>query len=414
MKDSRPQIVRNVLLGFAITALLVGVKIAVEHTSWGHRAEVIAFELLQGQLSTFDTEKPLPVVVVDVSKIGESKDREIIDLQKLKEVVGAIADQKPRAIGIDIVLTPEPDLTPSPDQSKVDQRKLDENYFNFLDFCLGSVRQERKIPIYLGVADRTVGKPEDWLGGEQYREMAATVIIPKGETTSIPIWFKAEAGSEKLISMSAALARSYQRVHLPSGLAWAVESADQEFPGTERHLQEDMEYADALVNYSKLEAIQQNKLLTISDTSVRESGEKFRDRIVIVGDGSKGKPGDAFVVTGRNEPFAGVFLHSAAAYTFAREPMYEFKVWVRFLLDLLLSAGIIGWVAIARFRHLGKKGTFNWHKLQNRLVLVILSAVLVLAVLLVRFSGILWLDFIMVMLALWLHPMVERKVAPAK
>jgi hypothetical protein len=33
----------------------------------------------------------------------------------------------------------------------------------------------------------------------------------------------------------------------------------------------------------------------------------------------------------------------------------------------------------------------------------------ILAVLLVRYTGILWLDFLLVMLALWLHPKVEEK-----
>lgn len=249
------------------------------------------------------------------------------------------------------------------------------------------------------------------MGGEKYRDLAATVIIPKEETSRIPIWFRANPEYPKLFSLSASVAKASQKVHLPDGFAWAVESADEEFPGTERHLKENMEYADALVNYSKLEAIQQNKLLTISQTSIRESGEKLHDRMVILGDGTKEKAVDMFIVAGRREPVAGVYLHASAVYTFAREPMYEFKSWLRLLLDFLLSACIMGAVVIARYRHLQDRKVYDWHKTQNRLVLAFLIGICVLAFLLVRYAGILWLDFLMVMFALWLHPKIEGRIS---
>lgn len=397
------------LRGFAITALLVFAKIGVEYTSVGHWFELVAFEKLQRQLSPFNPDEELPIVVVDISDIKESKDKEVIDLEKLQEIVAAIAEQKPRAIAIDVILTPETDAENQKDSSEANQKKLEENYFKFLDFCLQKIKQDKGIPIFLAVGKRTVDKPEEWLGSEKYKELAATLIIPKAETTRLPIWFKASPESEKLFSIGAALAKASQKIHLPNGFAWAVVSADEEFPSTERHLKENMEYADALVNYSKLEALQQNKLLTISETSVKESGEKFRNRMVILGDGTKEKAVDTFIVAGRKEPISGVYLHASAAYTFAREPMYEFKFLVRLVLDFLVSALIIVWVAVARYRHLGKRRIFHWHKLQNWLVLGFLIGICVLAFLLVRYTGILWLDFLLVMLALWLHPKVEEK-----
>lgn len=414
MRDSGSSIIKSVLLGFAITVALTGVSILFEHTFWGQRLELFAFELLQGQLSPLNPNEVLPVVVVDISDIKGSKDSEVIDLVKLQEVLAAISVQKPSAIAIDVILTPELDREDYKNLSETNRAKLEENYFKFLDFCLEKVKQEQGIPIFVGVGERTVGKPEEWLGGENYKELAATIIIPKGETTRIPIWFKASPDSEKLFSLSAALAKASKKVHLPRGLAWAVKSGDEDFPSTEGHLKEDMEVADALVNYSKLETIQQNKLLTISETSVTESAEKFRDRMVILGDGTKEKAVDMFVVAGRTEPISGVYLHASAAYTFAREPMYEFKFWVRLLLDFLLSAVILAWVSISRYRHLKDWKIFQWHTLQNRLVLVFLVCVGVSAVLLVRYTGILWLDFLSVMLALWIDPKIEAMIVRSK
>ena len=400
------------LIALGLTALLIVAQALAQRTTWGHRIEVIAFELLQGQLSPFDPAEELPVVVVDISDI-KNKDSEVIDLERLTQVITAIAEQKPRAIGVDVVVTPE---SPSENGSETepDQKTIDANYFKFLDFCHDTIKTKKGVPIFLAVGQRTVEAPTEWLGDAKYKELAATIIVPREDTNRMPIWFKADADAEKLFSMSASLARASRRVHLPVGLAWAVESADEEFPGTQKKLKENMEYADALANYSKLEAIQQNKLLTISETSVREAAEKFRGRIVILGDATREKAVDTFVVAGRNEPVAGVYLHASAAYTFAREPMYEFKPVVRFLLDLMLSLTAIGWVGIARFRHLGDKRAFNWHKLQKRLALGFLIGAGVLAILLVRITGILWLDFLMVMLAMWIHPKIEERLVKHK
>jgi len=98
MKDSTLSIAKYVLLGFAITAVLVGAKIGVEHI-WGHRLEQWAVELLQSQLSSFNPDKNLPIVVVDINDIREYKSGSVVDFKKLKAIVSAIADKEPRAIG---------------------------------------------------------------------------------------------------------------------------------------------------------------------------------------------------------------------------------------------------------------------------------------------------------------------------
>lgn len=408
MKDSGSRIFKYVLLGFVLTALFVFAKIGLEHYYWGHRVELFAFELLQGRLSPFDPD--LPIVVVDISEIEKGKNGQVINLETLKEIIAAIAEQKPRAIAVDVVLIPESEESQNQDDAK-ETAKQTQQYFEFLDFC--QQLKEKGTPIYLGVGARTIEKPENWLGEEKYKDMAATVLIKKEDTSRIPIWVKASPDAEKLFSLSASLANAYKKIHLPTSLSWAIET-EEELPGTKRHLEQDIEYADALVNYSKLEAIQQNRLLTRSKISVTESGEKFRSRMVILGDGIKAKAMDNSIVVGRNEPIPGIYLHACAAYTFAREPMYEFKLWVRLLLDFLLSAFVICWIAIKRYKHLystNPRKVFDWHKFQSRLTIITTLGVLLVAVLLVRWVGVLWLDFLLVAFALWLHPKVEKLVA---
>lgn len=410
MKDSGRNILNDVLLGVAVTAALLAAKMVVEHTSWGHRAEMAAFELLQGQLSPFNPNEELPVVVVDISDIGAGKDNDIVDLDKLQSVVKAIADQKPKAIAIDAELMPHV-ARPGEDnhgESEAVHERQERNYFNFLDFCLKTVSVEKNVPVYVAVLSASADMPEEWLGQEQYKPLAATALVPKNDTTRMLIWFRGDPSYQKLPSISASLASSSRGILIPAGLSWAIESTSDRFPGSEMGLPQEMDCALALVNYSKLEAIEQNKLLTISETSVRESGEKFRNRMVVLGDGTKEKAVDRFVVPGRDQPVPGVYIHASAAYTFAREPMFELRPWVRVMLDVLLSLLIIGIVVFARVRHLRDRKTFDWHKFQGRIVLGSLVGVGILAVIFVRYTGVLWLDFLIVMLALWLHPKVEK------
>lgn len=407
MKDSKPAIMKYVLAGFVITAVMVGITFLIEHTYWGHRLELFAIELLQRQESRFDPDEQLPIVVVDISNVREGKDGQLIDLDRLKEILSAIVEQKPRAIAVDAVLIPETEELQKQDVAK-ETAKQTQQYFEFLDFCLQL--KETGTPIFLAVGERTIEKPENWLGAEKYKDMAATVLI-KEDTTRIPIWLKASPDSEKLFSLSVSLANSVKKVHLPTGLSWAIETEEQ-LPGTRRHLEENIEYAEALVNFSKLEAIQENKLLTLSKVSIKESSEKFRNRIVILGDGTKERAMDNRKVAGRTEVIPGVYIHACAAYTFAREPMYEFKLPVRLSLDLFLSAFVICWVAINRRQHLNERKVFDWHKLQNRLTIITALVVLFAAVCLVWWTGVVWPDFLLVAGALWLHPKVEKRTSP--
>jgi hypothetical protein len=131
--------------------------------------------------------------------------------------------------------------------------------------------------------------------------------------------------------------------------------------------------------------------------------------MVILGDG-KVRGADAFIVPGRDETIPGVYLHACAAYTFAREPMYEFKLVVRLALDFFLSLIVFFCIAVVRYQHLNDYRAFHYDKHRSVIIYVIEIVILLAAVVFVYWLGLLWLDFLLVAIALWLHPTFEKIV----
>lgn len=407
MKDSFQRIRNYVLLGFAITILLVSAKILIEQTPVGLRIEMFTFEALQSVLSTFNSKEELPAVVVDISDI-QGNSEQIIELPRLQEVISAIAEQRPRAIAIDVVLNPaDSDYAEQNNSAKTNPLQA-KDYYDFLDFCM-KLKAEKNIPIFLAVGMRgTYGQPEDWLGQEKYKELAAAVIISKGDKTRMPIWLKASPEAEKLFSLGVYLARAYTKSRLPNAISWAIKTTEEGLPGTQKDLQEGIEYADAPVNYSKLDTFQQNKLFTLSSNSVKEAGEKFHHKIVLLGDGTlkKAKAADVSNVPDQSQPVPNVYLQACAFYTFARAPLYEFNLTARLALDICLTLLAFGGAAILRYSHLRDRSD----KQQAVFIYIIKNAILLATVVIVYWLGLLWLDFLLIAIALWLHPTFEKKV----
>lgn len=383
-----------------ITAALFGIKFWIEHTYLGQRVELFTFEILQGQLSSFDSQQELPIVVVDTSNIP-LEDNKYKNREKLIEVISAIADQQPLAIGVDIIFSPEkPEVWNTP---------YDEE---FLTRCLAIVDKNNGTPIFLGVGkDMPLDNPSAWLGNKKFKKMAVTLAIYKKrkDAERFLLWARSKNQPERIRSISLALAEKFREKHPhekpepPQWLSWAI-VIDEEFPGR-KEFENDIEFSDALANYSKLEAIRQTKLLNRSAVSIEEFGEKFRNRIVILGNDTTAT--DTVGVPISEEPVAGVYVHASSVYTLIKEPMYEFKPWFRIFIDILFP--LIVFVIVGFFQWL-KGDTYNWHRMQRRLVLIGGIIIFAAAIFLVNAAGVLWLDFLFIMMALLIHPWVEDRL----
>lgn len=398
MKAPSRNTIRYVLQGSVLALLLAGAKILSEHTSAGHRAELYTFDVLR-VVAPVGRSEELPLVVVDTSEIKE-KDGQIIDLAKLKDITAAVAEQRPRAIAIALVLNPKDKVIEDRNNSASPTEEQARAYYDFLEFCL-KLKSEKKVPIFLGVGEvGSGGQPRDWLGQEKYKELAATAIHSE-DTSRILVWLKAGADAERLFSLSTSLSRAYTKPRLPNGISWAVETTGEGIPAAQQHLEEGVEYAEAPINYGKLEGIMQGKLLTNSGATVEDAGARLRHKVVLLGDGTfeAARASEVFTPPGRSEQLPGVYIHACAAYTFAREPLYEIKLGVRLALDVCLS--LLAFVGLALVRHrLGRAAS----RRSAVLVYAAVAASLLAGVILVYWLGLLWMDFMFVGPALCLRP----------
>lgn len=396
LKDENfKDLLRYIKHGLLVTVCLVLLKIYIEHQPIGHKLELLACELLQGQLSAVDGEK-LPVLVVDISKMRGGKADDVTPRKELKALIEAIAREHPRAIAIDIDFSPD------------GQGWIVEDDDQFLDFCLW-LKNVRGVPIFLGV-HRTMAEPAYvWLGTEEYKELAAA-LIAYPDTTRLPLWVQIE-GETRLPTLSTALAEAYRGGRLPEPpkwIRWAIETRTERHADTDYSSEPQLIMANALVNYSKLEAVKLSTLPTISPKSIAESGRLFKDKMVIIGDVEDAS--ERYHVIGREETVPGVYLHACAAYTLVKEPLYELNQWLRIFLDFLISGLLIGSVAWFRFRHHQDHHSQEWRNRRSKFIYWAVPIILLVGLSMVRLLGILWLDFILVVFALLLHPGVETRL----
>lgn len=389
---------RFIVIGLLITLLLVGAKFIFERSSVGHRVELLSYEFLEGQLTAIDTD-PLPVVVVDISQIGGGGTEEDPTprgpLQKLLE---AIVNQQPKAIAIDADFSPK-------STGWIDEQK-DPDFFSF---CVG-MKALRGVPIFLGVHRALASPPNTWLGLDEYKESAVGLLV-NDETSRLPIWIqRKDGGSEKLRTLGTAVAEVYRGGSLPqppSWLRWMIQRPGKTDSEIRDANSTPIEVTNGLVNYSKLEMIQLTTIPTINPNCIAEAKQLFQNKIVILGRDKAAT--DRYTVYGRVQTVPGVFLHACAAYTLIKEPLYELNLGSQLGADLAISMLVILPVAWFRFRQ-GAHQSLAWHRRQSKYAYMAAGLVFIGGILLVRFLHVMWLDFFPLMLALLVHPWVEKRL----
>jgi tetratricopeptide (TPR) repeat protein/CHASE2 domain-containing sensor protein len=381
-----------VVVGVITTLLLGGVKLVWEKTSPGHDFEVWMFGKLQSQLPSVDRDNP--IVILDISGLPGGKPGEPTSREKLTEIIGALAMQRPRAIAVDVNFSPKPTHFATDDDA------------NFFDDCL-KFKRENNLPIFLAVGETKAGRPDQWRGLEEYAELAAAVAADENDTTKMPLWVKSGASPQRLNTINYALALEYQKdlPGPPEWIKWATERNDIEHHAEPGARGDGLVYADTLVNYSKLDAMESSAQRDVSAESVAETGNRYHKKLVLVG--CVGKCPDSFNVPVRKPPVSGVLMLASATYTLIKEPLFELKPTVRLLLDFALAVLIVAIVAVIRYRNPHDP---SWHGREAIFIYLAMFVVFIAGCVLVWASGVMWLDFMFIVGALFLHPKLQDRI----
>jgi hypothetical protein len=419
-------------VGLLVTLLLVAGKLLVETTEFGRQMQLMTYNLLQFRLES--TARP-DVVVVDIRRLETEgpPGRRITPRKPLLDLVAAIVEHEPRAIGLDIDMSPD------------EQGYMDGLYdpFYFREFL--RIWAERCVPVFVGV-HRTRGEdPEVWLGNEEFAPLAAAIVIPfdtrkmmqyilrkpagpGGEAASgqaaadrphqpsreaagsCPVPVPDAAGLGSLDSLSHAAAKAYlagaprsRWLDLPA-LHWFVE------PYSERQISEGAPYwiGEFFVDYGNLTTLKEGVLEVADPASIKGWRRLIEDRVVLLGHASGAE--DRFVVPGHQDEGAipGVFLHASAVQTLIDGPLYELTSRGRLFVDVAVSIGIIMAIAAIRFRYENARHDVHSHRLHGILTAVAIVMILIAAFSVVTLTRILWDDALLVVGVLLLHRPAER------
>ncbi len=384
----------RLFLSALATLILLGVTYVFHFSEAGHRLELSAFEFLQNRLPTTAKER-LPIVVVDIGKVPGGKDG-FTPRAKLREIISALIKHRPAAIGIDVNFSPGPTGWKLDDDPK------------FFDYCL-AVKEETGIPIYLAVYESQFEPPDGWLGLPQYKELAAASVVDPDDTRRIPVWIKSDTSSERLHTISAALAKSYSP-SLPGPvnfLSGKLESlSDHEF-GLVR-AEDRMRFGMSLVNYRRHNDISKETLPNVSTTSIDEAGERFTGRMVLVADATNAQ--DSFVVAGHGQ-LPGCYVIASAAYTLAADPLFEFNFKWRLIFDLIFAALLISGIEIARRKFVTKIEGSRFHKARRSVTFLVASLVFLASLAAILFLHVVWFDFPAIIASTFLHTRIEHSIS---
>jgi hypothetical protein len=378
-----------------LTLLLVLPELCVEEwTGIGQELKVAAYSLIQRRLSS---EATLPVTIVDISalqpqSIPGTDVPTATPRRTLQELIKAIAEETPSAIGVDIDFSPD-------DKGWIDPLH-DPQFFRF---CL-KLKSDKHIPVFLGVHRSQNMKPEAWLGDQEYESLAAGIAIPNDTRKMLR---NLQVVGSPLKSMAFQLADAKEIKPAPWWVTkighWAIEMSP------ETKLTPSLSANEFFVDYSARNLLRDQRVdYESARTDAWRLRERFCGKIVIIGPAELDRTTDVFSVM--NESVTGSVIHACAAYTLVQTaPLYALTpFWGNLIVDLGLSLFVLLMVGLTWYSFPGQ--TVAVHRLQVFSTFVIAAGAVVVGVMFVRTHRIMWDGFIIVLLVLCLHSSFERFV----
>jgi CHASE2 domain-containing sensor protein len=353
---------------------------------WEHRT----YKLLLHQITAAGTRVQPDIQVIDISTIEPEKwtqdgrTNTATPRGPLKEMIAVLTDLRPRSVGVDVDFA----------QEKADWVHFDDR--SFFDWCLQR-SAEKNVPILLGVY-RSQTDAYNWLGDDRYMRLAATIAAPAIDHSLGVKWISVKGGRASLPSIGAALAGidPYFETGAASNWTWAVRSTSM------REIAKNLRSAESVIDFGPLQRISEDVLPALPPNALRLLEDKIRNRMVILGDV---KSGDTFSVPGVSDSVPGVLIHACIANTLVNEPLYRLTFLGRIALDVFLALVVFALVKISRWGLWSPKHRAGVDETTATLVFTSAAVVVVTAVSiwLVRYTRLLWTDFLFVCAVLFLH-----------
>ena len=334
---------------------------------------------------------------------------------RLRSLITAVVSQRPAAVGIDVDFSPDPGDSAS--------GYVDSGDPFFFNFC-----RRQPIPVFLGVKRSLQQPSQSWLGGGEYRPLAASLAGPPGDLRYYFASTTAHGADRPLPTLASCLfpyvaSRTPARLPWPRWMAERVGEDEPVDPATT--LGRALLAQKFLVDYSQLRPLMaqgentpSGRVARILETSAPQTARPGpcgpRDgplcgKVVLIGDARAGDGTDVFLLFGRLVP--GVYLHACATYTLSRLPLYAPTPIGQLALDLLFSVPILAGLTLLRLYVARKwERPLAVERLQVVSVLLMVALAVVLGVGLVRWTRLLWDDFLLVVFALLLHPVAHRQI----
>ena len=398
----------------------------VDHSVVGEHIKQATYDISQVWLAqTRDTTK-IPIVVVDIGDLPACAERRpdgsvLYPRQILQDAVTAVIDQKPAAVAIDIDFSPgsklrcdpitEEDIAIENALSKVEKSYTDRGGQAFFNFC-----NDLNKRIYLGIYRTQYSPPKEWLGGESYADLAATIALPM-ETEGDEEIIKEPDGIRRsmtrqifrdtgrpLESLSFALSKNK-----PRQLSW-VQRLLERMPGSTFPVLETMkpeagiELQKFLVDFSSLSYLEKTTV-KYADGKLILNGQSLTDKLVLMGYADAAESIDKFIVPGDVRQVAGVYWHATAVDTLLQGILAKPTKKAEFFLDALFYVPIVLLIFGLRMAHANQpERHIAHHRIESVGTKIAAVIVFLLGTYFVRTTRIMWDGFLLVAIITALHP----------
>jgi CHASE2 domain-containing sensor protein len=429
---------RELCLALLVVLVLTLGKLWFEHTPDGESLQYLTYDRQQ----RLDAQRRprgemLPVAVVDITALGpvpspeEGRPELITPREPLLRLMRELANSGALGVGVDVDF--------SPDRGRY-VTAADPRFFHQCRELTDDLG--RPVPVFLGIR-RTQSLPRaHWLGGEDAAALAAQIAAPREDRRKLPAEVQVK-GQEPVCSLSARLAALHPDYtgglcrpageaagasgsHRPDGHAEAEgghasgegghasgEGGHPRWPSwlaeqfEAHHGAADIHALEYLVDYSPVRQLMDERIKADRMGRLPTDLEPARlaGKLVLVGYATPGRSTDMTRVPGYEDEVPGVFAHAAGVYTLVDRPLYELRHLFRLVLDLVLAAVLVGIVFGVRLRlHRAGAEHATAHRVELFTILGLIVVVWVAGSQLPLRLGLIWTDYILVVLALLLHP----------